>query len=73
MKQPRRRSSSQREKQPPTPQEFWAYAREIYDDRQADWQLQLLGVPPPDWARLLGLHLQMSELERLMAGLKELP
>jgi hypothetical protein len=51
MKQPRRPSSprkSKHSKQPPIPQQFWDYVAEIYDLHQADWQLQLLGVPSPD-------------------------
>ena len=44
-----------------------------YGDRQAAFRWQLIEQEtPPDWTFLLGVHLQMCELEALMAGLEEL-
>jgi|GEM_PF-6793438 len=44
-----------------------------YGDRQAAFRWQLLEQDAaPDWTALLGFHLQMCELEALLAGLEEL-
>ena len=74
--QPRRSpcSSTQANKRrkPTTPEQIRAYIEESYQLRQAEWQLQLLEDERPNWSTLLGLHLQMSELEPLQAGVEEL-
>jgi hypothetical protein len=55
-----------------SPEEIRAYIEDSLRLRQAEWHLQLLEDEQPDWSMLLGLHLQMSELERLEAGVEEL-
>ena len=46
---------------------------QLYDERQAHWHSGILEAKSPDRGSLLGLHLQMAELERLLAGIEELP
>jgi hypothetical protein len=55
-----------------TPDQIRAYIEESYQLRQAEWHLQLLEDERPDWSSLLGLHLQMTELEQLQASIVEL-
>ena len=75
MRKPRRQTSSPTSKKktgkPVSPEQIRAYTTEMYQLRQAAWQVQLL-EDCPDWEHLLSLHLQMSELEHLAAELESL-
>lgn len=57
-----------------TPEQIRAYIEDQYELRQTEWCVQLFdhcdGI---DWAVLLGLHLQMVELEHLRERLEDLP
>ena len=75
MKPRRPRSQTPQPKNTPrraTPEQLRSYVYEMYALRQAEWQLQLLEDERPDWSSLLGLHLQLSELERLQTAVEEL-
>lgn len=57
-----------------TPQEIRSYIEEQCDLRQTEWSIELFDkCNDIDWARLLGLHLQLVELEHLRERLEELP
>jgi hypothetical protein len=55
-----------------TPEQIRSYIEECYQLRQAEWHIQLLEDERPNWSEMLGLHLQLAELERLQAGVEEL-
>jgi hypothetical protein len=67
---PRPRKSKAVEQLSPE-QRLRAQIQGAYLDRQLQWQWQLKGTSP-DWDLLLGIHLQMSELERMFAGLEQM-
>jgi hypothetical protein len=46
----------------------------MYDARHVEWSLELFDSGKEiDWEYLLGLHLQMCELEHLRERIEELP
>lgn len=65
-------SSDKQRQEEVTPHKIWAYINDLYRCRQLEWDVELRGEGSPDWERLLGLHLQMRELEHLTAGIEEL-
>jgi hypothetical protein len=73
MKQPRRRAPARSSKQQRiTPAKVRAAINDVYDSRQMEWSVELYGEDEEiDWSYLLGLHLQMCELEHLQRTLKE--
>jgi hypothetical protein len=73
MKQPRRRAPARSSKRRRiTPAKIRAAIGDIYDSRQMDWSIELCGEEEEiDWSYLLGLHLQMCELEHLQRTLEE--
>lgn len=67
-----RKSKGAQPQQPVSPEErFRAQLEGAYLDRQMRWHSQLKATDP-DWNVLLGIHLQMSELERMFAGLEKM-
>jgi hypothetical protein len=75
MKQPSRRRAPARSRKPSriTPEKIRASLSDIYDSRQVEWSVQLCGEEDEiDWSYLLGLHLQMCELEHLQRTLTEI-
>ena len=40
--------------------------------RMVQWHQQLRVLEQPDWELLLGIHLQLTELERMYAGLEDM-
>jgi hypothetical protein len=73
MKQSRRRAPARSSKQQRiTPAKIRAAINEVYDSRQMEWSVEIFGEDEEiDWSYLLGLHLQMCELEHLQRTLKE--
>lgn len=73
MKQSRRRAPARSSKQQRiTPAKIRAAINEVYDSRQMEWSVEIFGEDEEiDWAYLLGLHLQMCELEHLQRTLEE--
>ena len=55
-----------------TPEQIRTYIEDMYAARQGEWSssLRLKNI---DWAYLLGLHLQMRELEHLQRRFEEQP
>jgi hypothetical protein len=74
MKQSRRRAPARSSKQRRiTPAKIRAAINDVYDSRQAEWSVELYGEDEEiDWSYLLGLHLQMCELEHLQRTLEEM-
>jgi hypothetical protein len=74
MKQPRRRAPARSSKQRRiTPAKIRAAINDVYDSRQMEWSVELYGEDEEiDWSYLLGLHLQMCELEHLQRTLEEM-
>jgi hypothetical protein len=74
MKQSRRRAPARSSKQQRiTPAKIRAAINEAYDSRQMEWSIELFGEDEEiDWSYLLGLHLQMCELEHLQRTLEEM-
>jgi len=74
MKQPsRRRAPARSPKSRITPEKIRAALSDIYDSRQVEWSVELFGEEEEiDWSYLLGLHLQMCELEHLQKTLVEI-
>jgi hypothetical protein len=75
MKQPSRRRAPARSRKQTgiTPAKIRAAINDIYDSRQMDWSIELCGEEEEiDWSYLLGLHLQMCELEHLQRTLEEI-
>jgi hypothetical protein len=57
-----------------TPDEIRAYIEEAYQARQTEWCIELIDrCNDVDWAALLGLHLQLVELEHLRERMEDLP
>ena len=75
MKQPSRRRAParSRKQQEITPEKIRAAIDNVYDSRQVEWSVELFGEEEEiDWSYLLGLHLQMCELEHLQRTLEEI-
>jgi hypothetical protein len=74
MKQSRRRAPARSSKQQRiTPAKIRAAINEVYDSRQMEWSVEIFGEDEEiDWSYLLGLHLQMCELEHLQRTLEEM-
>jgi hypothetical protein len=53
-----------------TPEQIRTYIKDMYDARQGEWSSSLLHRKI-DWSYLLGLHLQMMELEHLQSKIEE--
>jgi hypothetical protein len=72
MKQPSRRPSPPRSKRKKlvTPAQIRTYIKDMYDARQGEWASSLL-YDDIDWSYLLGLHLQLRELEHLQRRLED--
>lgn len=51
---------------------FQRHIEALYATRMVQWHQQLRLLEKPDWELLLGLHLQMTELERMYAGLQDM-
>jgi hypothetical protein len=74
MKQSRRRAPARSSRQQRiTPAKIRAAINEVYDSRQMEWSVEIFGEDEEiDWSYLLGLHLQMCELEHLQRTLEEM-
>jgi hypothetical protein len=74
MKQSRRRAPARSSKQQRiTPAKIRAAINEVYDSRQMEWSVEIFGEDEEiDWSYLLGLHLQMCELEHLQRTFEEM-
>jgi hypothetical protein len=61
-------------KKKPSKKEIRSYIEEAYDVRQTEWGLELFDkCNEIDWNYLLGLHLEMVELEYLLNRTEDLP
>jgi hypothetical protein len=70
----RRRTTTKTRKKKITPEEIRAFIEKMYDARTVEWSLELFDSGAEiDWEYLLGLHLQMCELEHLRERIEELP
>ncbi len=68
---PRRRSTGKSSRRrPASPQQIRAQLTDDYLARQIEWSLGL-DAERIDWTYLLGLHLQMTEIEHLTESLEE--
>ncbi len=65
-----KRSTKRRPKQATREERIRAALDVSISHRQLTWLVELQAADP-DWARLLGLHLQLCELENLTGALKE--
>lgn len=66
---PRRRKSKASQ---PDLDPFQRHLEAVYATRMVQWHQQLHLLEQPDWELLLGLHLQLTELERMYAGLEDM-
>ena len=69
-KSPRPRRRKKQASQPLDP--FQRHLEAVYATRMVQWHQQLRLLEQPDWELLLGLHLQLTELERMCAGLEDM-
>ena len=69
-KSPRPRRRKNKASQPLDP--FQRLLEAIYATRVVDWHRELHVSEQPNWELLLGIHLQLTELERMHAGLKDM-
>ena len=63
-------SPSRRRPSWPAPSQIRAALKQAYDDRQQRW-VRELARDPVDWTCLLGLHLQITELETMVKTMME--
>jgi hypothetical protein len=70
----RRRSATIGRKRKITPEQIRFYIEDMYHARQSEWLVELFEPGDEiDWSYLLGLHLQLCELEHLRERMEEIP
>ncbi len=69
-KPPRPRRRKNKASRPLDP--FQRHLEAVYATRMVQWHQQLHVLEQPDWELLLGIHLQLTELERMYAGLEDM-
>ena len=69
-KSPRPRRRKNKASRPLDP--FQRHLQAVYASRTVDWHRELHVAQQPNWELLLGIHLQLTELERMYAGLQDM-
>ena len=70
----RRRPATFGRKRKITPEQIRFYIEDMYQARQSEWHIELFDSGKEiDWSYLLGLHLQLCELEHLRERMEEIP
>lgn len=57
----------------PDPVDIYDFVAKLAGARHNEWSRVLMDEESPDWEYLLGLHLQLCELDHLLYRLEDIP